>query len=209
MDGDAPYSEHLVSEDTLQLLFEASNSSNLKKSLEILIQNAKSDSGRLELSSKRILPAVLHIVHSLTHASPHHHRNHILSLCFKLLRNLCAGETVNLGLFLEHNGVAAVYSVLRSEASSSGPDHALVCWGLQVLANVSLAGKQHQRAILDELYPIGFKSLARASTKETCDPLCMVIYTCCDGNPEWFKKLSSDDGWPILEEIVRTVSFGK
>lgn len=206
MFGDEAYLEHPVSEDTLQLLFEASNSSDLEKSLETLIQNAKSDSGRLELASKRILPTILNIIHSFTQASRHHHRNHILSLCLKLLRNLCAGEAVNQGSFLEHNGVAVVCSVLRSEAGSSGPDHGLVRWGLQVLANVSLAEKRHQHAIWDELYPVGFVSLARVGTKETCDPLCMVIYTCCDGNPEWFKKLCSGDGWPVMAEIVRTVS---
>ena len=75
MGGDTAFLEHPISEDTLQLLFEASNSSNMEKSLEILIQNAKSDSGRLELASKRILPAVLNIVHSLTHAS--HHSFHL------------------------------------------------------------------------------------------------------------------------------------
>ena len=131
---------------------------NYIKSLEILIQNAKSDSGRLELASKRILPAVLNIVHSLTHASHHHQRNHILSLSFKLLRNLCAGEAANQDSFLELDGVAVVCSVLRSEAACSGPDHGLVRWGLQVLANVSLAGKQHQCAIWEELYLDGFPS---------------------------------------------------
>jgi len=210
--GDTAFLEHPISEDTLQLLFQASNSSNLEKSLEILIQNAKSDSGRLELASKRILPAVLNIVQSLALASYHHHHHHhnqTLSLCFKLLRNLCAGEAANQASFIELNGVAVVWNVLRSEAGSSGPDHGLVRWGLQVLANVSLGGKQHQRALWEELYPIGFASLARVGTKETCDPLCMVIYTCCDGNPEWFKELSSDDGWPIVSEIVRTASSGE
>lgn len=209
MGGDTAFLEHPISEDTLQLLFEASNSSNMEKSLEILIQNAKSDSGRLELASKKILPAVLNIVHSLTHASHHHQRNHILSLSFKLLRNLCAGEAANQDSFLELDGVAVVCSVLRSEAACSGPDHGLVRWGLQVLANVSLAGKQHQCAIWKELYLDGFVSLARLHTKETCDPLCMVIYTCCDGNPEWFKRLSSEDGWFVMAEIVRTASSGE
>lgn len=204
MSGDAAYLEHPISEDTLRLLFEASNCSNMEKSLEILIQNAKTDSGRSELASKKILPALLNIVHSLT--SHHRCHNDILSLCFKLLRNLCAGEAANQGSFLEQNGVAVVCSVLRSEAGSSGPDHGLVRWGLQVLANVSLAGKLHQHAIWEELYPVGFVSLARLGTKETCDPLCMVIFTCCDGNPEWFKKLSSDDGWLVMAEIVRTAS---
>jgi len=209
--GDTTFLEHPISEDTLQLLFQASNSCNLEKSLEILIQNAKSDSGRLELASKRILPAVLNIVQSLAQASYHHHHHHnqTLSLCFKLLRNLCAGEATNQVSFIELNGVSVVWSVLRSEVNSSGPDHGLVRWALQVLANVSLLGIQHQRAIWEELYPIGFASLARLRTKETCDPLCMLIYTCCDGNPEWIKKLSSDDGWPIMAEIVRTTSSGE
>ncbi|XP_047164350.1 ataxin-10 isoform X2 [Vigna umbellata] len=207
--GDTTFLERPISEDTLQLLFQASNSSNLENSLEILIQNAKSDSGRLELASKRILPAVLNIVQSLALASYHHHHHHnnqTLSLCFKLLRNLCAGEAANQASFIELNGLAIVWNVLRSDAGSSGPDHGLVRWGLQVLANVSLGGKQHQRAIWEELYPIGFASLARVGTKETCDPLCMVIYTCCDGNPECFRQLSSDDGWPVMAEIVRTAS---
>lgn len=211
MGGGTAFLEHPISDDILQLLFEVSNSSNLEKSLEILIQNAKSDSGRLELASKRILPAVLNIVHSLTHASHHHHHqhNHILCLSFKLLRNLCAGEAANQDSFLELNGVAVVCSVLRSEAASSGPDHGLVRWGLQVLANVSLAGKQHQCAVWEELCLDGFVSLARLGTKETCDPLCMVIYTCCDGNPEWFKRLSSEDGRLVMAEIVRTASSGE
>ncbi|KAJ1426814.1 Reverse transcriptase zinc-binding domain [Sesbania bispinosa] len=201
---DPPFLEHHISEGTLQLLFGASNSSNLEKSLEILILNSKSDSGRLDLASKRVLPAVLNIVQSLTHAS--HHNHHVLSLCFKLLRNLCAGEVANQNSFLELDGVVVFSSILRSEAGSSGPDHGLVRWGLQVLANVSLAGKQHQRAIWEELYPVGFVSFARLGTKEACDPLCMVIYTCCDGNPEWFRELSSDRGWSVVAEIVRTAS---
>ncbi|CAJ2671169.1 unnamed protein product [Trifolium pratense] len=43
-------------------------------------------------------------------------------------------------------------------------------------------------------------------TKEVSDPLCMMIYTCCDGNPEWFGDLYSDGGWPVVVEIVRTAS---
>ncbi|XP_027338341.1 ataxin-10-like [Abrus precatorius] len=209
MGCDAQFLKYPVLEDTLQLLFQVSNSSTLEESLEILIQNAKYDSGRLDLASKRVLPAVLNIVHSLTHASHNHHHHHhdVLSLCFKLLRNLCAGEPANQGSFLELNGVVLVSSVLKSEVGSSGPDHGLLRWGLQVLANVSLAGKQHQRAIWEELYLLGFVSLARLGSKEICDPLCMVIYTCCDGRPEWFSKLSSDDdNWLVIEEIVRTAA---
>lgn len=81
-------------------------------------------------------------------------------------------------------------SILKSQAASSCPDHGLVRWGVQVLANVSLAGREHQRAVWEEFYPVGFFSLARLGMKEICDPLCRVIYTCCDENLQWFGKLN-------------------
>ncbi|CAL5195227.1 unnamed protein product [Lathyrus oleraceus] len=187
-------------DDALKLLCDVSNSNSLENSLQILIHISKSDSGRSNLASKTILPAVLTILHSQTPLLDHHN----LSLCFKLLRNLCAGELVNQNLFLEFDGVDAVVSrILRLEV---GFDHMLVRWGLQVLANVCLAGKQHQRAIWEVLFPFGFLSFARLGTKEVCDPLCMVIYACCDGNPEWFVELYSDCGWPVVAELVRTAS---
>lgn len=200
--------EYPISEDTLQLLFSASNTCNLEKSLEILIEESKSNVGRLDLASKKVLPEVLKIVSSPTNASHHQHHRDLLSLCLKLLRNLCAGEIANQNSFLELNGVTFVSDILRSETDSSSPHHGLVCWGLQVLANVSLAGKQHQLAVWKELYPVGFVSLARLGSKEICDPLCMVIYTCCDANPEWFRELSSDGGGPLMVQIVRTASSG-
>ncbi|MED6224545.1 hypothetical protein PIB30_085180 [Stylosanthes scabra] len=128
-----------------------------------------------------------------------------------LLRNLCAGELSNQNSFLEHNGVAVVSDILRSEAadcskSSLGSNHGLVRWGLQVLANVCLAGRDHQHAVWGELFPEGFVVLARVGNKEICDALCMVIYACRDGNPEWFRMLSSDGGWPLMVGILRTAS---
>lgn len=200
-DGDASSSlKHPISEHTLQLLFTASNTSTLENSLEALIDTAKSNTGRSDLASKRVLPAVLEIVHN--------NNNNILPLCFKLLRNLCAGELSNQNSFLELKGVAVVSDILRSEAGSAVPDHGLVRWGLQVLANVCLAGREHQRAVWEELYPEGFVLIARVGSRETCDPLCMVVYTCCDGNPEWFRELSGDDGWLIMAGIMRTASLG-
>ncbi|GAU23426.1 hypothetical protein TSUD_331240 [Trifolium subterraneum] len=200
---DASFLKNPISEETLKLLFDVSNSNSLENSLENLIQTSKSNSGRSNLASKTILPAILTILQSQTSLLDHH----ILSLCFKLLRNLCAGEIINQNLFLKFDGVVIVVStILRSEVVS---DVMLVRWGLQVLANVSLAGKQHQKAIWDELFPLGFLSLARLGTKEVSDPLHMVIYVCCDGNPEWFRELYSDNGWPVVVEIVRTASSGE
>lgn len=40
----------------------------------------------------------------------------------------------------------------------------------------------------------------------------VVIYTCCDGNPEWFGEIYSLNGLPVVVEIVRTsssASFGE
>ncbi|XP_057419710.1 LOW QUALITY PROTEIN: uncharacterized protein LOC130713898 [Lotus japonicus] len=170
-----------------------SNGRRQHPSISLLIRNSESDSGSSDLASKRVLPALLSIVQS-----PNHH--HLLSLCFKLLRNLCAGETANQNSFLEHGGVVVVSSILKSQAASSCPDHGLVRWGVQVLANVSLAGREHQRAVWEEFYPVGFFSLARLGMKE--------IYTCCDENLQWFGSLiSSDDGLSVIAQIVRTASF--
>lgn len=108
-------------------------------------------------------------------------------------------------MFLENDGVfIVVSSILRSEVV--GSDYMLVRWGLQVLANVCLAGKEHQKAVWDEMFPVGFLSVARIGKKEVNDPLCMVIYTCCDGNDQWFSEVCSDGGWNVLVEIVRTAS---
>ncbi|XP_057419486.1 uncharacterized protein LOC130713703 [Lotus japonicus] len=183
------------SEEALESLFRASNSSNLEDSLEILIRNSKSDAGRFDL----VLPAVLSIIRSLNN-----HDDDVLSLCFKLLRNLCAGEIANQNSFLDHGGVVVVSGILRSHADSADPpNHGLVCLGLHVLANVSLAGNHHQRAIWEELYPSGFLSLA---TKETCNPLCMLIYTCCHGSADFFRDLCSDDGGHVMAQILRSAS---
>ncbi|XP_028801161.1 ataxin-10-like [Neltuma alba] len=201
--GDTDTLEYPISEQTLRLLFGASSSTDLEKSLEIFEEISKSASGRSELSSKGILPAVLEIIHSAPCTSQHH----FLPLSLKLLRNLCAGEIANQNSFVELKGAGIVSNVLRSVASCSDPDQGLARVCLQVLANVSLAGKDHQHAIWEELYPNGFVSLARLRNRGTCDPLCMIIYTCYGGNPELVRKLYSDSGWPIMVEIIRTASL--
>ncbi|KAI4354956.1 hypothetical protein L6164_003776 [Bauhinia variegata] len=199
---DASLLDYSISEDSIQLLFRVSNSAELEKSLEILAGISKSDVGRSELASKGVLQSVLEILRSVPYAS----QPHLLLLSLRLLRNLCAGEIANQNSFVELNGVGILSNILCSVAGSSGPDYGLVRAGLQVLANVSLAGKEHQQAIWEKLYPVGFISLARLRSKETCDPLCMIIYLCCDGGPELFSKLSNDNGWPVMAEIVRTTS---
>jgi hypothetical protein len=71
-----------------------------------------------------------------------------------------------------------------------------------------LAGEEHQRAIWHCYFPEEFAALARVRSREACDPLCMVIYTCCDGSTGLFTELCSDVGLSVVEEIVRTASAG-
>lgn len=53
----------------------------------------------------------------------------------------------------------------------------------QVLAIVSLAGKEHQHAIWGGLFHHVFPMIAKVRSRETCDPIC-IIYACCDESPE-------------------------
>lgn len=54
----------------------------------------------------------------------------------------------------------------------------------QVLAIVSLAGKEHQHAIWGGLFHHVFPMIAKVWSRETCDPICIIIYACCDESPE-------------------------
>ncbi|PON41222.1 Coatomer beta subunit [Parasponia andersonii] len=205
---DASLLELCVSEDVIQTLCSASNSSTLEKSLELLIEVSRTADGRADLASKNILPMVIQLIQSLPYPSG----RQFLVLSLRLLRNLCAGEISNQNLFLQKNGFGAVLNVFRSARLCSAGDHGFVHIGLQVVANVSLAGEEHQRLIWHELFPQEFLALAKIQSREVCDPLCMVIYTCCDGNPELLTEICNGCGLPILREIVRTtaaVGFGE
>nr|KJB13929.1 hypothetical protein B456_002G109400 [Gossypium raimondii] len=124
----------------------------------------------------------------------------------KLLRNLCAGEVANKNSFVEHNGIGTVLTVLRSAALLSDPDFGIIRLSLQVLANVSLAGAEHQQAIWLKLFTNEFFILASIRSLETSDPLCMILYTCCDGKPGLAIELCRDPGLPIVAGIIRTVA---
>ncbi|KAJ9539342.1 hypothetical protein OSB04_032075 [Centaurea solstitialis] len=102
----------------------------------------------------------------------------ILLLALKLVRNLCGGE-------------------LRNQDSM----------GLQVLANVSLAGKEHRGVIWDRVYSLTFVEIAKLRRKDTCGPLCMIVYTCIEGNDALIEKLCSEKALPLFLEIVRTASL--
>ncbi|GMH00560.1 hypothetical protein Nepgr_002399 [Nepenthes gracilis] len=85
-------------------------------------------------------------------------------------------------------------------------DYAIVRTGLQVLANVSLGGERHQHAVWRQFFPEGFVEIARVRRKETSDPLCMIVYVCCDGSHEPFAEFCKEPGLTIMAEIVHTAS---
>lgn len=192
-------------EDVLHTFLATSNSSSLKEALEILIESSRTAVGRSALASKNVLSNVLQLIQSISYSTGCQY----LLLSLKLLRNLSAGEITNQNSFIEQNGVGIVLRVLRSAGADSVKDHGIIRMALQVLANVSLAGEKHQRAIWCLFFPNEFVRLAGIRSQETCDPLCMVIYTCCDGSPGLFEELCGDKGFPILAEIVHTASSGK
>ncbi|XP_012083504.1 ataxin-10 [Jatropha curcas] len=189
-------------EDLLQPLLRASKSSKLKEGLEILIETSRIDDGRAHLASMDILPAVLQLLQS----KPYSSGNQYLTLALKLLRNLCAGEVINQNLFIAMNGPCIVSIVLRSAMVVSEPDYGIIRMGLQLLANVALAGEEHQLSIWHSIFPDELVALAKLQNRSTLDPLCMIIYACCDGNPSLVPELWGNQGMPILTEIVRTAS---
>lgn len=189
-------------EDVLQPLLSASNSSSLKEAFEILIKASRTDVDRAELSLRNILPNVLKLVEFLHHTS----NCEYLIQSLKLLRNLCAGEVANQNAFLEQNGIEVLLTVFRYAAVLSNPDIGVIRLGLQVLANVSLAGEKHQQAIWLKFFPDEFCMLARVRSMETCDPLCMILYTCCDGRPGLAAELCRNSGLPIVADIIQTVA---
>lgn len=195
--------ELYVPEDILQPLLKASNSLSLNEALQILVGISRTEHGRSDLASKHILPFVLQLVQSLVHPSAHH----LLLLSLRLLRNLCAGEIANQNSFIEHNGVGVVSSAIDAMGFDFDDSAcAIIRTALQVLANASLAGEKHQCAIWHQFFPDLFLKIAKIRKRETCDPLCMIIYTCSSGNIELFAEFCTNPGLAIMAEIIQTVA---
>lgn len=192
-----------VQKNVFEMLFVCSDSSNLNEVLECLIQTAKTSDGRLELASKDIILPVLQLCQYPLQISCQD-----LLLAIKLLRNLCAGEIRNQDLFIEQNGVGILSTLIDSMGLSSGSYDEIFRMILQLLGNVSLAGERHQIVVWDQFFPLRFLDIARVKSKGTCDPLCMVIYTCSGGSNERSEELLADQGLDIVVEILRTVSSG-
>lgn len=206
---DAALSGLCVPKNILQPLFTASNSFTLEESLIRLIETARGTDGRSDLASKNILTTVLQLCQSLSYPSSHH----LVLLSLKPVRNLCAGEIINQNTFIEQNGVGVVANVLSSIAtasdSNSSSNLGIVRMGLQLLGNVSLAREEHRHAVWHRFFPLQFLEISRLRSRDICDPLSMVIYTCSEGNNRLIAQICSDQGLAILSEIIKTASAGK
>ncbi|XP_071698561.1 uncharacterized protein [Rutidosis leptorrhynchoides] len=192
-----------VPENILQPLLAAGNSSKLDKALENLIELARTTDGRSDLASNNmIITNTLHLCKSLAFNSCFD----TLLLALKLIRNLCAGETRNQDSFIELNGFDIVSDIISCRKVVTDLNYGIIRMGLQVLANVSLAGEEHQIVIWNRVCSLEFAEIAKLRRKEICDPLCMIIYACIEENQELLHQLCLDRGLPLLVEIVRTAS---
>ncbi|CAH9108320.1 unnamed protein product [Cuscuta epithymum] len=199
MDKETDY-ELLVADNIIGPFLIASNCSSIEVALEKLIGIAKTPEGRSQLASQNVISKLLELCLSISYPMG----CHILSLSLKLLRNLCAGEIRNQNAFLEENGVEVISTTITSIGFASDYDAEIVRMALQLLANFVLAGGEHQRAVWCKFFPNGFLNLARVRSSETCDPLCMVIYSCCEGDDKLLTDLCNEQGLPVIVEIIRT-----
>nr|XP_043622025.1 ataxin-10 [Erigeron canadensis] len=192
----------VVPESILQPLFAAANCSTLDKALEKLIELARTTDGRSDLASNNMLITTLHLCQS----SPYPSCSDTLLLALKLVRNLCAGELRNQDSFIELNGVDIISNIIGSKVVVNDSNYGIIRMGLQVLANVSLAGEEHQIVIWNRVCSLEFTEIAKLRRKEICDPLCMIIYACIEENDELLDQLCSDHALPLLVEIICTAS---
>lgn len=195
-------SDFPLPENIIRPLMTTSKSSTLVESLEIFIEASRTADGRSDLASKNILSSSLQLVQFLSY----HFDCHLLLLSLKLIRNICAGEMANQNSFIEQNGIKIVSTILISARTNLESSYGIIRLGLQVLGNISLAGECHQLAVWHQFFPEEFLEISKIRKRDICDPLCMVLYTGCDGNPSLLSKLCGDQGVSIVAEIVRTAS---
>ncbi|KAJ3682091.1 hypothetical protein LUZ60_014664 [Juncus effusus] len=168
------------------------------KTLNSLLEASKTPSGRARLTGSGAVSATLRRLSSSPASSP-------LTLpSLRLLRNLCAGEISNQDAFVHSAGPQTLLSLLLSP-----PSPEVIRAGIQVLGNVALAGEEHHAAVWSRFFPDGLVELARVRERGVCDPLCMLIDTCCSsigGETRLDELCGTETGIQILAEIITTAS---
>ncbi|KAF6165140.1 hypothetical protein GIB67_000724 [Kingdonia uniflora] len=186
---DTPYS----------LLLSSTNTSALDEALESLLKSSKTSTTRSEIDT--LIPLLLQLTESLSNTASS--TRPLLISTIQVIRNLCAGEMVNQNSFIKQNWVEIFAASLDFERNS---DYGVLRIWLQLLGNVCLAGVDHQRVVWGLLFPNLFSEITKVPSSEICDPLCMILYTCCNGNSMRVGELCGAEGLPIIAEIVTTAS---
>ncbi|URE25826.1 Spinocerebellar ataxia type 10 protein domain [Musa troglodytarum] len=137
------------------------------EALEFLIEASRTPGGRARLASTGALAVALRRVASDTSSA--------LLPSLRLVRNLCAGDAVHQDAFVELGGPDRIASVLLSTPPAS--DVARVA--LQAIGNVACGGEAQRSAVWARFFPALFLAAARYRDPAVCDPLCMVLDTCC------------------------------
>ncbi|KAL3722072.1 hypothetical protein ACJRO7_034429 [Eucalyptus globulus] len=97
-----------------------------------------------------------------------------------------------LNTFIEKSGVGITLTILRAPMRALALDCRAVRIALHALAN---------------FFPKEFLMPARIWRQDIVDPLCIILYTCQDGNPVCVAEPCEDPGLSLVSEIARTASI--
>lgn len=167
-----------------------------EETLESLLEASRTPKGRARLASSGALGAALHCLTSGPAPA-------LLPL-LRLVRNLCAGDATNQDAFVELGGPDQIASILLRDPPVPVE---VVRAALQALGNAAAAGEAHQSAVWVRFFPTLLLQVARCHEPAICDPLCMVLDTCCSsggGRQRLAELCKTETGLPILLEVIAT-----
>lgn len=171
-----------------------------EETLERLLEASRTPKGRARLASSGALGAALHCLADGPATA-------ILPL-LRLVRNLCAGDATNQDAFVELGGPDQIASVLLRDPPASAE---VVRAALQALGNAAAAGEAHRSAVWARFFPTLLLQVARYHERAICDPLCMVLDTCCSsggGRQRLAELCKTETGLAILLEVIATARAG-
>ncbi|KAG0556373.1 hypothetical protein KC19_11G048500 [Ceratodon purpureus] len=135
-------------------------------------------------------------------------------LYVKLLRNLCAGNSINQEALVASEGLEALAQVVEFLAPQYASPHGTCEDGesavpfeglqivLQLLGNVAGHGEVTQARIWERFFPSVFLMVAGVANIKVQEPLCMLIYTCCRDNDSRCSKLAEGKGASIVASLL-------
>lgn len=204
------------------------NRAEFESKLQCLVDVARSGDGRQKLALAEAVPTLLSLSGGVFPRTRQAFYETFWSfrsfnLYVKLLRNLCAGNSINQEALVALDGVetiAPVLEILAQECSapqgdSESPAEAIV-WSsaieslqmvLQLLGNVAGLGEVSQARIWNCFFPSVFEIVANVSSEKVQGPLCMVIYSCCRDNDSRCTNLSEGKGASVVALLLNRGKF--